>query len=88
MELSADERKRLEYEARDKALRDYNSNMKGSYDRGHAAGFEEGLRKAHDRELATFLNLLNRNFSVEDAKTITYCSDDIVQEALVLRDKT
>ncbi|MCD8218376.1 MAG: Rpn family recombination-promoting nuclease/putative transposase [Clostridiales bacterium] len=39
--LSADERKRLEYEAREKALRDYNSQVKSYYDRGHAAGQEE-----------------------------------------------
>lgn len=40
--LSADERKRLEYEAREKALRDYNSQVKSYYDRGHAAGQELG----------------------------------------------
>ncbi|MCD8364528.1 MAG: hypothetical protein LUC83_01700 [Clostridiales bacterium] len=40
--LSADERKRLEYEAREKALRDYNSQVKSYYDRGHAVGQEAG----------------------------------------------
>ncbi|MCD8045435.1 MAG: Rpn family recombination-promoting nuclease/putative transposase, partial [Clostridiales bacterium] len=93
MELSADEKKRLEYEARDKALRDYNSNMKGSYDRGHAAGFEEGLKEAkqetdrikqeaHDREVNVFASLLKRGFSVQEARDITNSDDDIVQEAV------
>ncbi len=50
--LSADERKRLEYEAREKALRDYNSQVKSYYDRGHAAGHEEGLVKGHIEGLA------------------------------------
>ncbi|MCC8150324.1 MAG: Rpn family recombination-promoting nuclease/putative transposase [Lachnospiraceae bacterium] len=36
--LSADERKRLEYEAREKALHDYNSQVKSYYNRGHTAG--------------------------------------------------
>ncbi|MCD8324607.1 MAG: Rpn family recombination-promoting nuclease/putative transposase [Clostridiales bacterium] len=93
MELSADERKRLEYEAREKALLDYNSNMKGSYDRGHAAGFEEGLKEAkqetdrikkevHDREVNVFVSLLKRGFSVQEARDITNSGDDIVQEAV------
>ncbi len=46
--LSADDKKRLEYEAREKALRDYNSQVKSYYDRGHAAGQEEG--RAEGRE--------------------------------------
>lgn len=38
MTLSADEQKKLEYEAREKALRDYNSQMKSARDRGLAEG--------------------------------------------------
>lgn len=34
LELSADEKKRMEYEAREKALRDYNSQMKSAFQRG------------------------------------------------------
>ena len=33
-ELSADEKKRLEYEAREKAIRDYNTQMKSAEQRG------------------------------------------------------
>lgn len=43
MSLSADERKRLEYETREKALRDYNSQMKSAKDYGLAQGRSEGL---------------------------------------------
>ena len=32
--MSADDRKRLEYEAREKAVRDYNTQMKSSLERG------------------------------------------------------
>jgi len=43
--LSADEKKRLEYEAREKALRDYNSQMKSMKDYGLKEGLEEGLKQ-------------------------------------------
>lgn len=46
LELSADERKRLEYEAREKALRDYNSQMKSNWKAGHEAGVKEGITEA------------------------------------------
>lgn len=44
--ISADEEKRLEYEAREKALRDYNylmqSNLKAGLEKGRAQGLAEG----------------------------------------------
>ncbi|MCC8151536.1 MAG: Rpn family recombination-promoting nuclease/putative transposase [Lachnospiraceae bacterium] len=55
--LSADERKRLEYEAREKALRDYNSQAKSYYDRGHAAGREEGMEKGQEKINSLILKL-------------------------------
>lgn len=46
-ELSADEKKRLEYEAREKAIRDYNSQMHSAEQRGlehgRAIGIEPGI---------------------------------------------
>lgn len=38
--MSADDRKRLEYEAREKAVRDYNTQMKSSLERGINQGEE------------------------------------------------
>lgn len=43
--LSADERKRLEYEAREKAVRDYNSLMGSELRRGLEKGLEEGRKR-------------------------------------------
>ena len=43
--LSSDERKRLEYEAREKAVRDYNSLMGGELRRGRQLGIEQGLKE-------------------------------------------
>ena len=42
-ELSADEKKRLEYEAREKAIRDYNSQMNSARQSGLADGIEQGI---------------------------------------------
>jgi len=42
--LSADEEKRLEYEAREKAIRDYNWQMKSNWRSGHEEGIKEGIR--------------------------------------------
>ena len=52
--ISADEQKRLEYEAREKAIRDYNWQMKSNYENGVADGEKKGSiktfieRKSHE----------------------------------------
>ena len=43
-ELSADEKKRLEYEAREKAIRDYNTQMKSAEQRGKELGMELAIK--------------------------------------------
>ena len=57
--LSADERKKLEYEARQKAIRDYNSQMSSSFKNGEASG-EKRLNNLNEK-------LLNDN-RIEDLK--------------------
>jgi predicted transposase/invertase (TIGR01784 family) len=47
--ISADEQKRLEYEARQKAIRDYNSQMWSNWEDGHEAGLSEGLEIGTER---------------------------------------
>ena len=44
IKLSADDQKRLEYEAREKALRDYNSQMENAEKRGIKIGEERGIK--------------------------------------------
>lgn len=43
--LSADEQKRLEYEAREKAIRDYNHQMKSNWNAGHEQGIKQGIKQ-------------------------------------------
>ena len=45
MKLSADEKKRLEYEAREKAVRDYNTLMDSARSEGLKMGLQEGIQK-------------------------------------------
>lgn len=49
--ISADEQKRLEYDAREKALRDHEWMMKTSRERGYKIGFQDGFQ---DGETAGF----------------------------------
>ena len=42
VQMSADEKKQMEYEAREKALRDYQSQMQSA----ETAGFRKGLKRA------------------------------------------
>ena len=43
--MSADERARLEYEARERAIRDYNSQIDSALRRGMQKGIEKGIVK-------------------------------------------
>ncbi len=47
--ISADEQKRLEYEAREKALKDYNSQMGSALRRGEKIGQERGEKIGQER---------------------------------------
>ena len=43
--LSADERAKLEYEARERAIRDYNSQMSSALRLGEQKGMERGMQQ-------------------------------------------
>ena len=49
--LSADERAKLEYEARERAIRDYNSQMSSALRRGEQKGMERGLKRGMEQGL-------------------------------------
>ncbi len=85
--LSADERKRLEYEARQKAILDYNSQMSSSREegiqigeaRGEKRGEVRGIKKGESRLLQLNELLLNDN-RIDDLKKAT--SDAGYRDAL------
>ena len=47
--MSADERARLEYEARQKAIRDHDAIMSSAWETGMEKGMEKGLRKGREQ---------------------------------------
>jgi predicted transposase/invertase (TIGR01784 family) len=75
MELSADERMRMLYEAREKARRDEVSRMSGARREGLAEGLEKGLEKGRaeglekgraEGRIEVARNLLKTNMPVAD----------------------
>ena len=53
--LSADEQAKLEYEAREKAIRDHNSQMNSALKRGIQRGMEKGIEKGQRSLIRTML---------------------------------
>ena len=60
--LSADEKKRLEYEAREKALRDYNCQINCAEKRGEERGRTKGRREGRAEEIIE----MGKEFGLDD----------------------
>ena len=89
MELSADEKKRLEYEARERALRDYNSQMNSARKLGMEQGRQEGLQEGRQEgrqegvDLAkTVFKLFLQGKSPDEIAEISRISEDEVRKIL------
>ena len=77
--LSADERKRLEYEARQKAILDYNSQMSSSREEGIQIGEVRGIKKGESRLNKLYGSLL-KDGRIEDLQKAI--SDESYMEKL------
>ena len=77
--LSADERKRLEYEARQKAILDYNSQMSSSREEGIRIGEKRGVKRGENR-LNELNELLVKDGRIDDLKKAIV--DEIYREKL------
>lgn len=80
-DLSTDEKKRIEYEYREKALKDYNSQMISSERRGREEGLKEGEaigRKEGEKiaRLNLLAKFLENGGSEEDAKKLLEATDE------------
>ena len=65
--LSADERAKLEYEARERAIRDYNSQMRSALRMGEQKGMERGIRQGEREERRRIIeNQLKKGRSMEE----------------------
>ena len=81
--LSADERKRLEYEARQKAILDYNSQMSSSREEGIRIGEERGEKrgvKRGENRLNELNECLVKDGRIDDLKKAIV--DEIYREKL------
>ena len=75
--LSADEEKRLEYEAREKAIRDYNWQMKSNWEAGRRDGLKQGIEQGIEQVLRkTVLNMIAKGMSDEEICEITECTPE------------
>ena len=70
--MSVDEKKRLEYEAREKAIRDYHSQMQGMREEGFAEGKEQGKKARKMRKVTSIItNMLRKGKSPEEIADLT-----------------
>ena len=82
--MSTDEKKRLEYEARAKAIRDYNSQMQASREEGR----KEGIAIGEQRAVSIIKNMLQKGKTPEDIADMTGESlDEILEFAKSIGDK-
>ena len=77
--LSADDKKRLEYEAREKALKDYNTLMHSATERGIKHGITIGIQLA-----CKVLHMHSQGLSNEEISSKCNVSIEKVQEILAL----
>ena len=68
--ISQDKQKRLEYEAREKAVRDYNQGMLEAREEGLQEGMEKGLQEGMEKGMEQMAiriarNLLESDFSID-----------------------
>lgn len=82
--LSADDQKRIEYEAREKALRDHNALMNSAKRRGHLEGWEEGIAEGRKEGMKEGVHAgikLVRRVDGLHAKGLT--NEQIAQECMI-----
>lgn len=79
--LSADELKRLDYEAREKAVRDYNTQMKSALRRGLAQGARNKLREQTKKKLEKGMSVEEiADILEEDVGTIRELAVEIAKQ--------
>ena len=79
--ISQDKQKRLEYEAREKAVRDYNQGMLEAEQRGRKEGHQEGRKEGEqERNIQIAKNLIKEASSTDFISKITGLSEKEIEE--------
>ena len=76
--MSADERARLEYEARQKAIRDHEAIMSSAWNRGLQEGREQGIEQGR---LSMIRRMLEGGASPEEIVRLTGVTEEEVEKA-------
>ena len=84
--MSADERARLEYEARQKAIRDHDAIMSNAWETGMEKemekGMEKGLQKGREQgRLSIVRRMLEGGTSPEEIMRLTGATEEEVEKA-------
>lgn len=78
--LSLDEQKRMEYELRQKAVRDYNSQIKSAEKRGMERGMERGIERGrHDAMKQVVEHMLKSGKTQSEISELIGCDPDEVR---------
>ena len=85
--LSADEKKRIEYEYREKCIRDHNMMMQTATRRGLEAGMQEGLQKGIQKGIQKgkselIVNMNTAGYPISEIAKIANLSEKQVEEIL------
>ena len=94
--ISQDKTKRLEYEAREKAIRDYNQLMYEAEERGVQRGTEQGMQQGlkegiqqriqqgiQQEKLEIAIKLYHQGWKIEDISGIVGVGSEILEEKIV-----
>ncbi|HJB82352.1 MAG TPA: hypothetical protein H9711_04285 [Candidatus Mediterraneibacter intestinavium] len=80
--LSADEQAKLEYEAREKAIRDHNSQMSSALRRGMQRGIEKGLQQGIQQgRMELLIEMLKKGIEPEEIMHLTGAGAEEVKRA-------
>lgn len=80
--LSADEQAKLEYEAREKAIRDHNSQMSSALRRGMQRGIEKGLQQGIQQgRMELLIGMLKKGIEPEEIMHLTGAGAEEVKRA-------
>ena len=80
--MSADEQAKLEYEARERAIRDYNSQMSSALRRGMQRGIEKGLQQGIQQgRMELLIGMLKNGVEPEEIMHLTGAGAEEVKRA-------
>lgn len=80
--MSADEQAKLEYEARERAIRDYNSQMSSALRRGREEGMKRGVEKGMEKaRQSMIIEMLSNGMSADEICRMAGATEEEIRKA-------